>query len=86
MLILTPRPVRRGDFLNSKSNTMNNYNPDNNTLSCTIAGTLLALLNSINPGELLNTVIIAATGALVSFIVSLFCKYLWHKITEEIDR
>jgi len=64
---------------------MHNFNLDNNTLSSTIAGTLLVLLYSVNPGELLNTVIIAATGALVSFIVSLFCKYIWHKITEETD-
>ena len=65
---------------------MNNYNPDNSTISCTAIGTLLVLLNSINPGELFNTVIIAATGALVSFIVSLFCKFIWYKITEDVDR
>lgn len=65
---------------------MSNYNFDNNTLSCTVVGTLLVLLNSLNPGQLLNTVIIAATGALVSFIVSLLCKFIWHKINENIDR
>jgi len=64
---------------------MNNHNMDNNTLSCTVVGTLMALLYTINPGELLNAVVIAATGSAVSFIVSLICKYLWKKIIEERD-
>ena len=62
---------------------MNDNYPDNSTLSCTIAGTFLVLLYSLNPTEIMNTVIIAATGAVVSFFVSLFCKFLWRKIKEE---
>ena len=55
---------------------MNHYNLDTDTLSCTAGGTLLVLLYTVSPSELLNTVIIAATGALVSFMVSLFCKFI----------
>ena len=64
---------------------MNNHNIDTNTLSCTAVGTLLALLYTINPAEIVNTAVIAATGAVVSFVVSLFCKYLWQKIKAEKD-
>jgi len=62
---------------------MNNQNLDSQTLSCTAAGTLLVLLNSISPGELLNAVVIAATGTVVSFIVSLGCKFIWRKMSGE---
>lgn len=62
---------------------MNNHQLDNDTLSCTAIGTLLVILNNINPGELLNSVVIAATGTVVSFIVSVGCKFLWKKIREE---
>lgn len=62
---------------------MNTYNPDKETLSCTAIGTALALLYSLNPGELLNAVVIAATGTVVSFLVSLFCKFVWKKMREE---
>ena len=62
---------------------MNNNQLDNDTLSCTAIGTLLVILNSINPGELLNSVVIAATGTVVSFMVSLLCKFIWRKMKEE---
>ena len=61
---------------------MNHHTFDNDTLSCTAVGTLLVLLNGISAAELLNTVVIAATGALVSFIVTICCKFIWHKIKE----
>jgi len=64
---------------------MNNHNLDANTLSCTAVGTLLALLYSINLAEILNTMLIAATGSVVSFVVSLLCKYLWQKMKAEND-
>ena len=62
---------------------MNTNRLDNDTLSCTIIGTALVLLYSINPTELLNAVVIAATGTVVSFLVSVFCKFVWRKIKEE---
>jgi mannitol-specific phosphotransferase system IIBC component len=62
---------------------MNNHQLDNDTISCTAMGTLLVILNNINPGELLNSVVIAATGTVVSFIVSLLCKFIWSKMKEE---
>ena len=62
---------------------MNTNRLDNDTLSCTIIGTALVLLYSINPTELLTAVVIAATGTVVSFLVSVFCKFVWRKIKEE---
>ena len=57
---------------------MNNFF-DSDTRTGTMGGMLLVLLN-INPPELLNTVVIAATGAIVSFMVSVLCKFVWEKI------
>ena len=56
-----------------------NYITDPDTRTGTMGGMLLVLLN-INPPELLNTVVIAATGAIVSFMVSVLCKFVWEKI------
>jgi mannitol-specific phosphotransferase system IIBC component len=58
---------------------MNNSITDTDTLSGTLGGTMLVLLYSINPAELLSTVIVAAAGALVSFAVSVLCKSIWQK-------
>jgi hypothetical protein len=61
---------------------MNHYITDEHTLSGTLGGTLLVLLYSIDPARLLDSVILAATGALVSFAASVFCKYLWRKLNK----
>ena len=44
--------------------------PINQTASGTFTGTLLVLLMQITSPELLKTIILAAVGALVSFIAS----------------
>ncbi len=55
------------------------YLNDPDTRTGTFGGLLLVLL-SIESPELLNTVVIAATGALVSFMVSVLCKWAWRKM------
>jgi len=60
-----------------------NYISDPETRSGTICGTLLVLLYSVDPTQLLSSVILAATGAFVSFVVSLGCKYLWRRINRK---
>lgn len=46
----------------------------------TLSGTLLAVFCSIDMGELIRSCIVAATGAAVSFTISLLCKWAWRKI------
>ncbi len=48
----------------------------------TIGGFITALFVNINPADLLNTAVMAATGAIVSFFVSILLKYCinrWRK-------
>ena len=52
------------------------YYFDNTTKSGTISGTLLSIIFSIDNEDLLKTGILAAVGALVSFGVTLFLKFL----------
>lgn len=47
----------------------------------TIGGTLLAV--GINPTNLASTVIIAATGATVSFFMTIILKKFWAWITKK---
>lgn len=42
----------------------------------TAGGTALVFLSNINGGDLLKTMVLAATGAAVSFIVSFALKWL----------
>lgn len=42
----------------------------------TATGTLLSALPQINTDELLKTVILAAVGAIVSFLISVFLRWL----------
>ena len=58
---------------------MNNYITDAGTRTGTIGGTLLVLVLQVNINQLLNTVLTAATGALVSFLVAVACKYLGNR-------
>ena len=48
--------------------------PINQTASGTFTGTLLVLLTQITSPELLKTIILAALGAVVSFIASCIIK------------
>jgi mannitol-specific phosphotransferase system IIBC component len=57
---------------------MNNYITANGTLTHTISGTLLALLLQVNSSQLISTIVVAATGAITSFLVSIACKALWN--------
>lgn len=48
----------------------------------TIGGTLLAIAGVVDPGDLLKTAVLAATGAVVSFVVSAVLKYLFKSKKE----
>ena len=43
----------------------------------TVGGTILAIVGVVDPGDMLKTAVLAAIGAVVSFIVSAILKYLF---------
>ena len=53
--------------------------PDFSTRSGTITGTLLTILVNISGAQLLETTIVAATGACVSFMISYLLQVLFRR-------
>ena len=53
---------------------------DSSTKAGTLGGTLLTLLVNIDNEDLLKTMILAAIGALVSFTVTIFLKFLIKRL------
>ena len=53
-----------------------NFSPDIHTTRGTIGGTVFALLLQVHSSDMLKTVILTATGAGVSFLVSVFLKFI----------
>ena len=53
---------------------------DSSTKAGTIGGTLLTLLVNINSDDLFKTMILAAIGAVVSFTVTIFLKFLIKRL------
>ena len=51
----------------------------NDTLAGTIGGTLLSIAATINSDDIAKTIVLAATGASISFFVSLLLKRLIRK-------
>ena len=56
-----------------------NQSADNGTKAGIIGGTLLSVFFNIHTEDLIKTALLAATGAVVSFIVSLSLKWLAKK-------
>jgi len=59
---------------------MNNYLADSSTRTGTVGGLLMVLIMQIDGVHLLNTALTAATGALVSFLVAITCKYFCTRL------
>ena len=57
-----------------------NYQVAGSTKAGTIGGTLLILFINLHTEEVLKTAILAAIGAVVSFIISMVLKLLIEKI------
>ena len=53
-----------------------NFSPDIHTAAGTLGGTFFALLLEVHSGDMLKTVILTATGAGVSFAVSMLLKFV----------
>lgn len=45
----------------------------------TIAGTIASVLPNLSSGDFIKTAVLAVTGALVSFLATLFLKWLTRK-------
>jgi hypothetical protein len=51
----------------------------NHTFMGTVGGTFLSVLPNLHSEDVLKTIILAALGAIVSFIISMLLKYLIKK-------
>ncbi|MEO6671409.1 MAG: hypothetical protein ABIN36_18140 [Ferruginibacter sp.] len=51
-----------------------------NTKAGTVCGTMLVLLFKLNSEDLIVSAVLAATGAAVSFLVSVLLKYVWGRM------
>src|SRR4051812_40969363 len=73
-------------FITHKTFIMNNYITDADTRIGTVAGTLLVVLCKIDTEQLLSTIIVAGSGAIASFIVSVACRYCWNRLSGRQDK
>ena len=55
------------------------YTNDSTTVIGTVSGTILSVVAMFDAGDIIKTVILAAIGAAVSFLVSRFLRWLWEK-------
>lgn len=56
------------------------HTDDNTTLIGTISGTLLSVIAMFDAQDILKTIIMAAIGAAVSFLVSKVLKWVWDSV------
>jgi hypothetical protein len=52
---------------------------NSSTIVGTVSGTFLSILPNLHSEDVLKTVILAALGAVISFIITLLLKYLIKK-------
>lgn len=52
---------------------------DNTTFIGTLSGTVLSIFATFDFQDIIKTVILAAVGAVVSFLVSKGLKWMWRK-------
>lgn len=57
----------------------------NDTIAGTIGGTILAILPQLDTLDVTRTVILAALGAVASFLISQLCKWIWNRIRSKIS-
>lgn len=56
------------------------HTDDNTTIIGTISGTLLSVAVTIDHQDYLKTIVLAAVGAAVSFVVTVGLKWIWRKV------
>ncbi|PHR42920.1 MAG: hypothetical protein COA32_16975 [Fluviicola sp.] len=52
---------------------------EHTTIIGTISGTLLSVAATIDLQDITKTIVLAAVGASVSFLVTLFLKWVWRR-------
>jgi len=70
-----------GGFFNSNKINME-HSDDNTTLIGTLSGTILSIIATFDLQDIVKTIILAAVGATVSFLVSRGLKWIWGKWRE----
>jgi len=55
------------------------HSDDNTTLIGTLSGTILSIVATFDLQDIVKTIILAAVGATVSFLVSRGLKWVWRK-------
>ena len=55
------------------------HSDDNTTLIGTLSGTILSIVATFDLQDIVKTIILAAVGASVSFLVSRGLKWVWRK-------
>jgi len=70
-----------GGFFNFNKINMENSD-DNTTLIGTLSGTILSIIATFDLQDIVKTIILAAVGATVSFLVSRGLKWVWGKWRE----
>ena len=58
------------------------HSGEHTTLIGTISGTLLSVVVTIDLQDITKTIVLAAVGALVSFLMTLFLKWIVKKILQ----
>lgn len=56
------------------------YTNDNTTIIGTVSGTILSVVAMFDARDIIKTVILAAIGAVVSFLVSRGLRWIWGEI------
>lgn len=59
---------------------MNIHHHDNSTAIGTVTGTVVTVAANIDSQDYVRTMILAAVGAIASFVMSLVLKWVWKKI------
>ncbi|RFC53102.1 hypothetical protein [Brumimicrobium aurantiacum] len=55
------------------------HSNDNTTVIGTVSGTILSILATFDIQDIIKTIILAAIGATVSFLVTKGLKWIWGK-------
>ena len=56
------------------------YTDGNTTIIGTVSGTLLSVAVTIDHQDYLKTIVLAAVGAAVSFVVTVALKWVWRRL------
>jgi uncharacterized membrane protein len=59
---------------------MIHYHDDHSTAIGTTTGTALSVFATLDPQDYIKTIVLACVGAVVSFTVTVFLKWVWEKL------